>query len=199
MFPYMQTKGKKNLEKPEMTPMAYLLKELIKLHGGKAAVCRKLGIIDKQPAKTMQVKLGQYETGRSHPKPEFIELWKQKLGDDLMTLVKERNVSNEIKENKTTTMETHKNDKVPEEVYRNIIESNSAYKLVPNIILDKYEILSNRELQSRERLLEKLLKQSEESNTAKNELIATKNLLIASLEKEVSELRTKIIQPSQQT
>lgn len=83
----MQTKGKKVLE--NISPMAQVMAELIEKHGGKAAVARKMGIPEGKKFKAMQVKLGHYEAGRSKPKGDFLDMWKEAFGDDLTAMEKE--------------------------------------------------------------------------------------------------------------
>ena len=88
-----------------------------------------------------------------------------------------------------------------EPVLHDLIEKNEKYRLVPTIILDKYEILSNRELESRERLLQKMLDQAEEISATKQALLDDKDKLIETLEEEIAELRAKLkqIPPTQET
>lgn len=93
-----------------------------------------------------------------------------------------------------TPMENPKNEKVHEEVYRDLVESNSEYRLVPKVILDRYEILSQRELESRERVLSAMLDQAKEISATKQLLLDEKDKLIVALEEEIYELRAKLNQ-----
>lgn len=74
----------------------------------------------------------------------------------------------------------------PEEVYRNLVESNTEYRLIPKIILDQYEIIPKRELEERAEIVRVAL--------------AAKNDVIAELKKEISELRAsrQVHVPAQQ-
>lgn len=99
-----------------------------------------------------------------------MEWWKTGEGE----VFKEKNTSVDktppIKENR-------------EEIYRNLVEENSEYKLVPSELLNgEYRIILNRELEMRDRLLTEQISQQKE-------LIATKNKLIQQLEDEVVSLR----------
>ena len=68
--------------------------------------------------------------------------------------------------------------KSPEEIYRDLVENNSDYRLVPKTILDEeYRIILKSEIDSKEKMLW--------------EVIGAKNLLIAQLEKEITELRMR--------
>lgn len=79
-----------------------------------------------------------------------------------------------------------KNGKInPEEVYRNLVESNTEYRLIPKIILDQYEIIPKRELEERAEIVRIAL--------------AAKNDVIAELKKEISDLRAKeVAMPAKQ-
>lgn len=101
MFPSMQTKGKKSLEK--VSVMSELIAELIEKYGGKAAIARKMGIVDPKEFKAMQVKLGNYEAARARPKADFIELWETTFGDRLLDLEKERKGSTRNKKEQKPT------------------------------------------------------------------------------------------------
>ena len=98
------------------------------------------------------------------------------------------------------------NGKDIEPVLYELIEKNEKYRLVPTIILDKYEILSNRELDKRDQLLEKMLEQTqrmlnqaEEISATKQILLDDKDKLIDILEAEIAELRARLknIPPTQ--
>jgi hypothetical protein len=74
----------------------------------------------------------------------------------------------------------HPNDRVPEEVYRNLVETNTEYMLVPKTILnEEYRILLSSEIEHRKKLLE--------------EVIESKNNLIEQLKNEIKELRQSSI------
>jgi hypothetical protein len=123
----MQTKGKKSLKKVIMTPLAYILKEKIEARGGKAAVCRALGFEGQDVIKRESVKLGQYETGRQRPKPEFLNLWKEVFQEDLLQMEKERNVSR-------GTESKQKHTSVPEPaIKRKEPESDEVRLLIKNL------------------------------------------------------------------
>ncbi len=97
----MQTKGKKSLKN---IYWAEVMTGLIADNDGKAATARKLGITPgTKEFKAMEVKLGNYEAGRARPKADFIELWKEMIGDDLPALVKERKVSHGTKKEQNVT------------------------------------------------------------------------------------------------
>jgi transcriptional regulator with XRE-family HTH domain len=73
----------------------------------------------------------------------------------------------------------------PDEIYRDLVEANSDYRLVPKTILDgEYRMILKSEIDSKTRLLEETL-------AAKNELLADKNKLIAQLNAEINSLRSK--------
>lgn len=86
------------------------------------------------------------------------------------------------------------NGGTPSELYRDLVESNSEYRLVPKVILDRYEILSQRELESRERVLSAMLDQAKEISATKQLLLDEKDKLIVALEEEIYELRVKLNQ-----
>lgn len=80
----------------------------------------------------------------------------------------------------------NKEKMAPEEIYRNLVESNSEYRLIPKIILDQYEIIPKRELEERAEIV--------------RIAIAAKNDVIAELKKEISDLRAKeVAMPAKQT
>lgn len=99
-----------------------------------------------------------------------IEWWKTGEGDVFKEKITSVDKKEEIKENR-------------EDVYRNLVEENSEYKLVPSELLNgEYRIILNRELEMRDKLLTEQISQQKE-------LIATKNKLIQQLEDEVVSLR----------
>lgn len=112
----MQTKGKKNLE--NISLMARLMADLIEKHGGKAAVARKLGFSEGKEFKAMQVKLGHYEAGRSKPKSDFVDLWREAFGEDLTAMAKETKGSSWNKKEQNSTYVELPTKKDPDEQIR---------------------------------------------------------------------------------
>jgi hypothetical protein len=73
-------------------------------------------------------------------------------------------------------MENTGNKVVPDSIYRDLIESNTDYRLVPKTILDQeYRIVLKSEIDSKEKLL--------------LEVLDAKNRLIEQLSKEIAQLR----------
>lgn len=176
-----------------MPELSEILTGLRKKHGNKAQVAKKLRISSQL--------LGQYEAGRQKPKLDFYKKWKEVFNEDILKLIDETNVSHET-ENGTSATKPDNNEMSNlsrDEVYRDLVESNSEYRLVPKIILDKYEILSNREIKSKEDILKICLDQAEQLRRNAEEMSATKQIiiddqkkLIASLESEIAELEQKL-------
>jgi hypothetical protein len=80
-----------------------------------------------------------------------------------------------------------------EEVYRNLVEDNTEYKLVPSELLNgEYRIILNRELEMRDRLLTEQISQQKEALSAKNELIQM-------LKDEIKDLQSMSRKQSQKT
>lgn len=90
------------------------------------------------------------------------EWWKTGEGEPILTSV------DKASDNK---------EKPPESIYRDLVESNSEYRLVPKIILDNYEIIPKRELEERAAIV--------------REALDAKNYAIAQLEKEIASLRSR--------
>jgi hypothetical protein len=67
------------------------------------------------------------------------------------------------------------------------VEKSEKYTVVPNIILDKYEILSNREIESREITLQ-------EVRAAMKTAINAKDQVISFLQAEIADLRSRLKQ-----
>lgn len=74
----------------------------------------------------------------------------------------------------------------PDEVWSQV-EKSEKYTVVPTIILDKYEILSNREIESRETTLQ-------EVRATMKIAIAAKDQVISFLEAEIEDLRARLKQ-----
>lgn len=73
-----------------MPTFAEVMTELIQKHGGKKTnIARKLGLKpDGKPIYSSQL-LGQYESGEiKDAKPAFYWAWKEKMGDDIESLMK---------------------------------------------------------------------------------------------------------------
>lgn len=106
------------------------------------------------------------------------EWWKTGEGDIILTPVPESTSSKE---------------KTPEEIYRDLVECRTDYRLVPKIILnEEYRIVLKSEIDSRDKILEIALSKSEQLNATMQVVIDAKNLLIAEYEKTISELRAKV-------
>jgi hypothetical protein len=172
----MQTKGNKSLKNISMSEV---MGALVANNGGLSAVCRKLGYQGKEEIKRVSVKISHYVDGTSRPKADFIQLWKDKIGDDILALEKERNVSRGTNKpiNITSVEKTHDNKGklVPEEVYRDLVESNSEYRLVPKVIMDDYEIVPKSHV--------------DVTNKRVQEIIDAKNDLIKELRDEIADLK----------
>lgn len=122
-------------------------------------------------------RLGQYANGISKPKVDFYDRWKEVFGEDLKELVEsgfEKNVSHETQNEKNPAQ-----SEVPESIYRDLVEGNSEYKLVPKTILqEEYRIM--------------LLSEIEYRNTLTNKALESRDRMINVLENRISELTDQI-------
>jgi hypothetical protein len=67
--------------------------------------------------------------------------------------------------------------KNPEEIYKDLVEANTEYRIIPKTVLDgEYRMILKSEIESKEKMLW--------------QVIDAKNYTIAQLEKEISELRS---------
>lgn len=120
-----------------------------------------------------------WEAGKYEPSPDNI---------DQLVRVLEVKKKDLFDENPTSDWNANNNKEKmnAEEIYRNLVESNSEYRLIPKIILDQYEIIPKRELEERAEIVRVAL--------------AAKNDVIAELKKEISDLRAakQVHVPAQQ-
>jgi archaellum biogenesis ATPase FlaH len=82
---------------------------------------------------------------------------------------------------------TEKMDNEVSQDLRDLIERNDRYRLIPTLILTEYEILSKREQNERERLLQQMLTQAQEISATKQVIIDSQEKLIADYEKEIDD------------
>lgn len=85
-------------------------------------------------------------------------------------------------------METPKNEKVPEEIYRDLVEANSDYRLIPKAILDDYDILPKKEMENRNKMMDLVTKAMNES---KDSLIEKYELIIKGLDNTIARLESE--------
>lgn len=119
---------------PELTDF---LKDLRSRHGTQEEVGKKIGYKSQQ--------ISQYEKGARKPKMKFYRKWKEVFGEDLEAMMSETNVSRGTENHTSVDIPSdnkEKNLRVPEEIYRDLVEANSEYRLVPKTILEgKYVIV----------------------------------------------------------
>jgi hypothetical protein len=84
------------------------------------------------------------------------------------------------------------NKEKPEDPIWTHIEKSEKYTVVPTIILDKYEILSNREIESRETTLQEVRATMKIAIAAKDQVIAIREQEIAGLYKNIADLNAKL-------
>jgi hypothetical protein len=84
------------------------------------------------------------------------------------------------------------NKEKPEDPIWTQIEKSEKYTVVPTIILDKYEILSNREIESRETTLQEVRATMKIAIAAKDQVIAIREQEIAGLYKNIADLNAKL-------
>jgi transcriptional regulator with XRE-family HTH domain len=138
-----------------MREIAGILKELRPSKGSQLAVAKALGITSQQ--------LGSYERGDYKPKADFFDKWKEVFGEDLRQIQKgniQRNVSHGT-ENITPAIKSTSNTekmKSRDEMYQDLVEANSDYRLVPKVILEKYHIIPKEEAEERREILKQISK-----------------------------------------
>jgi len=108
-------------------------------HGNKSEVAKMLGIKSQL--------LGQYEKGSRNPKLGFYKKWKEVFNEDLESMLDEPNVSHETK-NGTSIHKPSDNKQlsmgVKETFYRDLIENNEEYSLLPRAVLKDYKIVPDK-------------------------------------------------------
>lgn len=123
-----------------MKDVGKLIEKKMQMEGlSKAALGKRLGTYSGQL-------IGQYVSGRHKPKADFYEAWKKAFGEDLY----ETNVSHETSDNQPINK---MND--PEEVYKNIVEGNTEYILIPRTVLqEKYRLVAIEQIQKDQAFLQ---------------------------------------------
>jgi len=118
-----------------------------------------------------------WESGDTEPELESIKLLSKALDVPINELTGENPTS--------VDKPSDNNGKAaaPEEVYRNLVESNSEYRLVPKVIFDNYEIVPKSELREKAEIVKIALK--------------AKDDVINQLNKEIAELRAAKAVPAQ--
>lgn len=125
-------------------------------------------LADKIGAKKQSVY--DWEKGKYAPGKEYIDLLAKVLGVE----VKDFYGDGEVMTDKSGAVEGLQH--APESVYRDLIEKNTEYRLIPKTILDEeYRIILKSEIELKEQMLKNLLD--------------AKNDLIEQLKQEISELR----------
>lgn len=119
-----------------MPSLSEVITELIEKHGGvKSKISRKLGLKPNGKPIYSPQKLGHYATGKYLPKAPFFKAWKEKIGDDIESLI-ERNVSHETK-----VPPTRESLIVPAEVWEELRKNNQQFrKTRDEDVRDKKEI-----------------------------------------------------------
>lgn len=122
-----------------MAELKDFLQKLRSQHGTQTEVASKIGISSQL--------LGQYERGERNPKLPFFRKWKEVYNEDLQSLMDEAKVS--IKAiNNTPVDKPSDNKETSEEVYRNIVEGNTEYILIPRSVLqEKYRLVALEQFQ----------------------------------------------------
>jgi transcriptional regulator with XRE-family HTH domain len=134
--------------------------------------------------------ISAWENEKNNPGPEFLDLLAEYFKVPVETFsVKDltddylKNIFSGAKSTQMPKADDN-NGKMDEAVWEHI-EKSEKYTVVPTIILDKYEILSNREIESRENTLQ-------EVRATMKIAIAAKDQVIAVLNEEIAELREKL-------
>lgn len=134
-----------------------------------------------------------WERGDYEPNKENLENLSKFLNTPKETfhvenLTKEYLEKNFSGKNNTQMPKSNENNGTPnpDEVWSQV-EKSEKYTVVPTIILDKYEILSNREIESRETTLQ-------EVRATMKIAIAAKDQVISFLEAEIEDLRSRLKQ-----
>lgn len=82
-------------------------------------------------------------------------------------------------------------EKVPEEVYRDLIESNTQYILVSKFVLnEEYRVMLKSEIDSKDRFIDKLMDLAEKNMAAKDKLIHQLEAEIKNKNTEIESLRS---------
>lgn len=132
-----------------MADLKDILPGLREKHGNQSQVARRLGIRSQL--------LGQYEKGKRNPKADFYKKWKNEFGEDLEALIDEANASRGTLNHTSVDKpgdNSKKNNGLPLEEIKRIIEGETDYYVIPKSILEgNYRIVAIEQIQKDEKEL----------------------------------------------
>lgn len=115
-----------------------------------------------------------WESGLNEPRKEILKRLAEYFTIPKELLLKENLTDADITGSNQENMGEHR---VAEDIYRDLVEANTEYRLVPKTVLDgEYRMMLKSEIDSKEKMLW--------------QVIESKNYAIAQLEREISELRS---------
>jgi transcriptional regulator with XRE-family HTH domain len=115
-----------------------------------------------------------YATNKRQPKGDFYTNFEKVYGFDIAQY-EDKNVTN-------VPHETPKSSMVKESFYRDLIENNQEYSLIPRAVLTDYKIVP-------EKIIDMIYSDKEE---LKNALISKYEMIISNMEREVNNLRSRL-------
>ena len=126
----------------------------------------KTGLNQTQVAEKLGISpqlMGQYLKGRQNPKTDFWVKWHDVFGDDPLQMFSSRKTN------------VDKSTPDPESLYRDLVEANTEYRLIPKTVLEgEYRLMLNKEI--------------EDAHQVRNALIESNRETIGLLKKRVDEL-----------